>query len=89
MSEQINRIEQLLIQFAQQTNERLDQIDKRFDQVDMRLDQMDKRFDQVDTRLDQIQIQLERMEDSQNDDVISILRHTHDKVSHLNQNAIV
>lgn len=79
MSEQMNRIEQLLIQFAQQTNERLDQFDKRFDQVDARLDQ-------TDTRLDQIQIQLGRMEQSQNDDVISMLRHTHDKVSHLIQN---
>ncbi|MGG4144589.1 hypothetical protein ABEW34_15865 [Paenibacillus algorifonticola] len=55
------------------------QLDKRFDQVDTQLDQMN-------TRLDQIQIQLERMEDSQNDDVIGILRHTHDKVSLLNQN---
>ncbi|MDP4164655.1 MAG: hypothetical protein Q8898_16290, partial [Bacillota bacterium] len=53
---------------------RLEAMDKRFNFVDERLEAMDKRFESVDGRFDSVEGRLERMEQSQNSDVISLLK---------------
>lgn len=99
MSEQMNRIEQFLVSFAEQTRQQFDQVnshlmlvDRRLDHIETRLNQMDSRFEEIDARFDridsrfeQLTLQLDRMEESQNEDIVALLLRLDNKTSDIKE----
>lgn len=67
MSEQLNRIEQFLKSFAEQTNQR---------------------FDNIEQRLERVETKIDRIESTQNDDVVSILKHIDSKIDKVKQGVL-
>lgn len=69
-----NTILQALKEMEERINGRFEKMDERFVGVDQRFDTMDERFVSVDQRFDQIEERLIRMEETQNSDVVALLK---------------
>ena len=54
LSNQIQKLSDVVANLAKTMNERFEQIDRRFAQIDRRFEQIDKRFTQIDKRFEQI-----------------------------------
>ena len=54
LSNQIQKLSDIVANLAKTMNERFEQIDRRFAQIDRRFEQIDKRFTQIDKRFEQI-----------------------------------
>ena len=54
LSNQIQKLSDIVVNLAKTMNERFEQIDRRFAQIDRRFEQIDKRFTQIDKRFEQI-----------------------------------
>lgn len=54
LSNQIQKLSDIVASLAKTMNERFEQIDRRFAQIDRRFEQIDKRFTQIDKRFEQI-----------------------------------
>ena len=51
LSNQIQKLSDIVANLAKTMNERFEQIDRRFAQIDRRFEQIDKRFEQIDEQL--------------------------------------
>ena len=51
LSNQIQKLSDVVANLAKTMNERFEQIDRRFAQIDKRFEQIDKRFEQIDEQL--------------------------------------
>ena len=51
LSNQIQKLSDIVANLAKTMNERFEQIDRRFAQIDKRFEQIDKRFEQIDEQL--------------------------------------
>ena len=51
LSNQIQKLSDIVANLAKTMNERFEQIDRRFAQIDKRFEQIDKRFEQIDKQL--------------------------------------
>ncbi len=51
LSNQIQKLGDIVANLAKTMNERFEQIDRRFAQIDRRFEQIDKRFEQIDEQL--------------------------------------
>lgn len=51
LSNQIQKLSDIVASLARTMNERFEQIDRRFAQIDKRFEQIDKRFEQIDEQL--------------------------------------
>ncbi len=51
LSNQIQKLSDIVASLAKTMNERFEQIDRRFAQIDKRFEQIDKRFEQIDEQL--------------------------------------
>lgn len=51
LSNQIQKLSDIVANLAKTMNERFEQIDRRFAQIDRRFEQIDKRFEQIDKQL--------------------------------------
>ena len=58
LSNQIQKLSDIVANLAKTMNERFEQIDRRFTQIDRRFEQIDKRFEQIDERFNSIDEQL-------------------------------
>ncbi|MCD9022970.1 hypothetical protein [Cohnella silvisoli] len=76
--ENMNALRQIIQEQFQPINKRLDAIDLRLNTIDLRLDAIENRFDTVQSSLD-------RIEAAQNDDVISSIKLTNNKLDDLRQ----
>jgi hypothetical protein len=54
LSNQIQKLSDIVANLAKTMNERFEQIDRRFAQIDRRFEQIDKRFTQIDKRFEKI-----------------------------------
>ena len=54
LSNQIQKLSDIVANLAKTMNERFEQIDKRFAQIDRRFEQIDKHFEQIDEQLTDI-----------------------------------
>ena len=62
LSNQIQKLSDIVASLAKTMNERFEQIDRRFAQIDRRFEQIDKRFEQIDERFAQIDRRFERID---------------------------
>ena len=60
LSNQIQKLSDVVANLAKTMNERFEQIDRRFAQIDKRFEQIDKRFEQIDERFAQIDRRFEK-----------------------------
>ena len=51
LSNQIQKLSDIVASLAKTMNERFEQVDRRFAQIDKRFEQIDKRFEQIDEQL--------------------------------------
>ena len=51
LSNQIQKLSDIVANLAKTMNERFEQVDRRFAQIDKRFEQIDKRFEQIDEQL--------------------------------------
>ena len=98
MSDQLNRIENLLGTLQEKIEQRFNQIEGRIEQIDGQIKQFDGQFEQIDSRFnhveyrfdkmqaqfDNVHAQLDRIEKTQNDDTVAILKLLQTKISDLN-----
>ena len=60
LSNQIQKLSDIVANLAKTMNERFEQIDRRFEQIDKRFTQIDKRFEQIDKCFVQIDKRFEK-----------------------------
>lgn len=59
----VTAVQDELLHFRRETNEKFSQIDGRLDKMDGRMDKMDERFDRMDERFDRMDDRFDRMDD--------------------------
>ena len=60
LSNQIQKMSDIVANLAKTMNERFEQIDRRFAQIDKRFEQIDRRFERIDRRFTQIDKRFEK-----------------------------
>lgn len=79
LSNQIQKLSDIVANLAKTMNERFEQIDKRFTQIDKRFEQIDKRFVQIDKRFEKNDEQFAQIDERFNriDEQLADIRNDH------------
>ena len=79
LSNQIQKLSDIVASLAKTMNERFEQIDRRFAQIDKRFEQIDKRFERIDRRFTQIDKRFEQIDERFNsiDEQLADIRNDH------------
>jgi uncharacterized conserved protein containing internal repeats len=79
LSNQIQKLSDIVASLAKTMNERFEQIDRRFAQIDRRFEQIDKRFAQIDRRFEKNDEQFAQIDERFNsiDEQLADIRNDH------------
>jgi uncharacterized conserved protein containing internal repeats len=79
LSNQIQKLSDIVANLAKTMNERFEQIDRRFAQIDRRFEQIDKRFAQIDRRFEKNDEQFAQIDERFNsiDEQLADIRNDH------------
>ena len=79
LSNQIQKLSDVVANLAKTMNERFEQIDRRFAQIDRRFEQIDKRFAQIDRRFEKNDEQFAQIDERFNsiDEQLADIRNDH------------